>query len=50
MQVLDMIRLSSEGYCIEAHRVGANTSALKYFIESCVQRFPLCIFVTLYLR
>jgi len=29
-----MIKLSSEGYCIEAHKVGANTSALKFFIES----------------
>ena len=27
--VLDIIKLSSEGYCMEAHRVGANTSALK---------------------
>jgi hypothetical protein len=34
LKVLDMIKLSSEGYCIEAHRVGANTSALKSFIES----------------
>ena len=29
-----MIKLSSESYCIEAHKVGANTSALKYFIET----------------